>query len=52
MAEHMIRGDKVVLRPVEERDRPLIQTWQNHVIMSVDREVFMRSWLQRKVSQG
>jgi RimJ/RimL family protein N-acetyltransferase len=26
----VIRGEKVVLRPVEERDHPLIQAWQNH----------------------
>ncbi len=26
----MIRGERVVLRPVEERDYPLIHTWQNH----------------------
>ena len=26
----MIRGDRVVLRPVEEEDLPLIQRWQNH----------------------
>jgi len=25
----MIRGERVVLRPVEERDHPLIQRWQN-----------------------
>ncbi len=25
----MIRGKRVVLRPVEERDHPLIHTWQN-----------------------
>lgn len=26
----MIRGEKVVLRPVEGSDHPLIQAWQNH----------------------
>lgn len=26
----MIRGEKVVLRPVQETDHPLIQAWQNH----------------------
>ena len=26
----MIRGERVALRPVEERDYPLIHAWQNH----------------------
>lgn len=26
----MIRGERVVLRPVEEADHRLIQAWQNH----------------------